>query len=62
MPPFLCVDFPVRITLCLPTLFRCSEQTEGSLGSESSKVLVKLAHSQICLAVSTDVEEAETTR
>lgn len=44
------------------TLFRCSEQTEGCLGSESSKVLVKQAHRQICSAVSTDLEEAETTR
>lgn len=39
-PPHLCVDFPVRIT----SRFRCSEQTEGSLGAESSKVLVGTAH------------------
>lgn len=44
------------------TLFRCSERTEGSLGSESSKVLLKHARWQICLAVPTDLEEAETTR
>lgn len=44
------------------TLFRCSEQTEGSLGAESAKVLLKSVHTHVCLAVSTDLEEAATTR
>lgn len=60
-PPPLC-GFPCEDNLVPSTLFRCSERTEGSLGSESSKVLLKHAHWQICLAVSTDLEEAETTR